>query len=170
MENAKEKKHLSKGKKSIIQYSIIAICAVGVGVGGGILMKKRFGPVETDYTGFDPELYRTDSKALLREYEQNPSKSFTPSELVNIGLEKYRNCENSYSIGVGQAETVVNQTIRSAQIKNGSKYFEEQISRSSMVSLANRLETTTDSSETTVYKGKQYGVFVNYPDIVPNRY
>lgn len=152
MENAKEKKHLSKGKKSIIQYSIIAVCAVGVGVGGGILMKKKFGPVETDYTGFDPELYRADSKALLREYEQNPSKSFTPSELVNIGLEKYRNCENSYSIGVGQAETVVNQTIRSAQIKNGSKYFEEQISRSSMVSLANR--TSAEGDTTKLFKGK----------------
>ena len=27
-----------------------------------------------------------------------------------------------------------------------------------------------DLLKTTVYKGKQYGVFVNYPDIVPNRY
>lgn len=27
-----------------------------------------------------------------------------------------------------------------------------------------------DLLKTTVYKGKQYGIFVNYPDIVPNRY
>ena len=27
-----------------------------------------------------------------------------------------------------------------------------------------------DLLKTTVYKGKHYGVFVNYPDIVPNRY
>ena len=123
MQNTKEKKQLSKGKKTLIQYSIIAVCAIGVGVGGGILLKRKLGPVEIDYSGFDSNSFQADSKALLKEYEANPDKEFTAAELVNIGLEKYRQCENSYSIGVGQASTIVNQSIRNFQIKNGNSYY-----------------------------------------------
>lgn len=152
MRNTKEKKQISKGKKALIQYSIIAVCAIGVGVGGGILLKKKLGPVEVDYTGFDSDSFQADAKALLKEYEANPNKEFTAAELVNIGLEKYRQCENSYSIGVGQATTIVNQSVRNFQIRNGDKYYEEQISRSNMVNLANRV--VADSESATVYRGK----------------
>ena len=152
MENAKEKKHLSKGKKALIQYSIIAVCAAGLGVGGGIILKRKLGPVETDYSGFDSSSFAADSKALLREYEKNPNQEFTPAELVNIGLEKYRQCENSYSIGIGQASTIVNQQVRNFQIRNGDTYYEEQISKSSMVSIANRVIENDEG--TTLYKGK----------------
>ena len=152
MRNTKEKKQISKGKKALIQYSIIAVCAIGVGVGGGILLKKKLGPVEVDYTGFDSDSFQADAKALLKEYEVNPNKEFTAAELVNIGLEKYRQCENSYSIGVGQATTIVNQSVRNFQIRNGDKYYEEQISRSNMVNLANRV--VADSESATVYRGK----------------
>lgn len=159
MENAKEKKHLSKGKKALIQYSIIALCAAGLGVGGGIVLKKKLGPVETDYSGFDSSSFQADSKALLKEYEKNPNRDFTPAELVNIGCEKYRQCENSYSIGVGTASTIVNQSIRNFQIRNGDSYFEEQISKSSMVSLANRV--IADESSAKVYKGKAKDIEVS---------
>ena len=152
MRNTKEKKQISKGKKALIQYSIIAVCAIGVGVGGGILLKKKLGPVEVDYSGFDSDSFQADAKALLKEYEANPNKDFTAAELVNIGLEKYRQCENSYSIGVGQATTIVNQSVRNFQIRNGDKYYEEQISRSNMVNLANRV--VADSESATVYRGK----------------
>ena len=152
MRNTKEKKQISKGKKALIQYSIIAVCAIGVGVGGGIALKKKLGPVEVDYSGFDSNSFQADSKALLKEYEANPNKDFTAAELVNIGLEKYRQCENSYSIGVGQATTIVNQSVRNFQIRNGDKYYEEQISRSNMVNLANRVIADADGA--TVYRGK----------------
>lgn len=152
MQNTKERKRLSKGKKALIQYSIIAVCAIGVGVGGGILLKKKLGPLEIDYSGFDSNSFQADAKALLKEYENNPNQNFTAAELVNIGLEKYRQCENSYSIGVGQASTIVNQSVRNFQIRNGDKYYEEQISKSNMVSLANRV--IADSEGATVYRGK----------------
>ena len=158
MENAKEKKHLSKGKIALIQYSLIAVCAVGLGVGGGIILKKKLGPTEVDYSGFDSNSFAADAKALLREYEKDPNQDFTPAELVNIGLEKYRQCENSYSIGVGQASTIVNQQVRNFQIKNGNTYYEEQISKSSMVSLANRVVASEESA--TIYKGKAIEVEV----------
>ena len=170
MRNTKEKKQLSKGKKALIQYSVIAACAIGIGVGGGIIAKKKLGPVEIDYSGFDSNSFQADAKALLKEYEANPNNDFTAAELVNIGLEKYRNCENSYSIGVGQASTIVNQSIRNFQIKNGGKYYEEQISRSSMVNLANRV--LADSENATVYKGKakdtEVPEYSNEPQILNN--
>ena len=158
MENAKEKKQLSKGKKALIQYSIIAVCAAGLGVGGGIILKKKLGPTVVDYSGFDSSSFEADAKALLEAYEKNPNQEFTGAELVNIGLEKYRRCENSYSIGVGQASTIVNQQVRNFQIRNGDTYYEEQISKSSMVSLANRVIADIDNA--TIYKGKAKDVEV----------
>lgn len=166
MQKQKETKHLSKKKKALIQYSIIAVCAIGVGVGGGILLKKKIGPVEIDYSGFNSDSFQADSKALLAEYEKNPNKEFTAAELVNIGLEKYRQCENSYSIGVGQASTIVNQSVRNFQIRNGEKYYEEQISKSNMVSLANRV--IADSEGATVYRGKAKDIEIPEYNNEPN--
>ena len=110
----------------ILPLSFVVIAVAGVTT--GVLLKKRFGQVEIDYGDFNPENYRMDGKALLKEYQKNPNKKFTEAELVNIGLEKYRECENCYSIGIGVADTIVNQTIRNAQIKVGDHYFEESIS------------------------------------------
>ena len=143
--------------KAWIQYPIIALVAIAVGVGAGVFAKRKFGQEQIDYSNFDATAFSADSKELLRRYEANPKASFTSAELVNIGLEKYRQAENSYSYTVGTAKTIVSQTIRNAQIKNGDKYFEEQISRSSMVSLANRLEQTANEDKVTVYKGSATG-------------
>ena len=154
MEKKSEKKQISNRKKTIIQYSLIVLAATVLGITGGAVIKKTFGQVEVDYSDFDANNYSLDPSELLKEYEKNPNKEFTPAELVNIGLEKYRRCENSYSIGVGTASTIVNQTIRNAQIKNGDKYFEESISRSSVVSLANRVTQTGVGQSINLYKGK----------------
>ncbi len=152
MKKSKERKAMTNRQKNIIQYSLIVLATVSLGITTGVVIKKNYGQVETDYSNFNPEEFKANSSKLLKEYEKNPNKNFTPSELVNIGLEKYRICENSYSIGVGQASTIVNQTIRNAQAKNGNQYFEESISRSSMVSLANRVNQVGD--EISAYKGK----------------
>ena len=136
------------------QYPIIAAIAIAVGVGAGIFAKRKFGQEEIDYSNFDAGALAADSKELLEMYNANPKANFSPAELVNIGLEKYRQCENSYSFTVGIAKTVVDQSIRNAQIKNGDKYFEEQISRSKMVSLANRYQFTKDSESIHEFKGE----------------
>ena len=145
-------KKVDKKKASAwIQYGIIAAATVSLGIAGGIIIKKKFGGEEITYSGFDPETFKADSKALLKQYEENPNKEFTAPELVNIGQEKYRSCKNSYSIQVGLAKTIVDQTIRNAQIKNGDKLFEEAISKSSMVAIANRYNQQGDS--VSLYKG-----------------
>jgi len=140
--------------RSWIQFPVIAFVAIAIGAGAGIFAKRKFGQEEVDYSNFDASAFEMDSKELLERYKSNPKADFTPAELVNIGLEKYRQCENSYSFTIGTANTVVKQSIRNAQIKNGDRYFEEAISKSSMVSLANRVETTSGSGTTTLYKGK----------------
>ena len=52
MQKTKEKKHLSKGKIALIQYSTIGVCAITVGITTGVILKKKLGPVVTDYSGF----------------------------------------------------------------------------------------------------------------------
>ena len=138
-----------------LQYGIIAAATISLGVAGGIIIKKKFGGEEITYSGFDPEAFKADGPALLKEYQKNPKKSFTPAEKVCIGLEKYKSNENSYSVSIGVADTIVKQTIRNAQIKNGNSYFEEQVSRSSMVSMANR--TIQQSDGVKMHKGKATG-------------
>jgi len=140
--------------KSWIQFPIIAVVAIAIGAGAGIFVKRKFGQEQIDYSNFDANAFAMDSKELLERYKSNPNGSYTPAELVNIGLEKYRQCENSYSFTIGTASTIVDQSIRNAQIKNGNKYFEEAISKSNMVSLAHRVETAEGLGTTTMYPGK----------------
>lgn len=154
MEKKATKQTKKLNKKTVIQYSIIVLAALTLGITSGVVAKKNFGQVETDYSGFDANSFSLNASQLVEEYEKNPDKEFTPAELVNIGLEKYRRCTNSYSYGVGTASTIVNQTIRNAQIKNGDQYFEETISRSSMVAIANRVTQTGIGNGVTLNKGK----------------
>ena len=145
-----------KGSKSHawFRYTMIATLCLGLGAGVGIYVKRKYGKEQIDYSNFDGSAYAADAKALLEAYNKDPNQDFTSAELVNIGLEKYRQCEYSYSFGIGTASTIVNQTIRSVQIRNGNNYFEESISRSSMVSLASRTEQTLDVDNIDVYEGK----------------
>ena len=143
--------------KTILVYSLVGLFVVGLGISTGVILKRQFGQTDIDYTGFNPESFRMDAKDLLKQYEKNPNKNFTPAELVNIGLEKYRQCENCYSIGIGTASTIVNQTIRNAQIKVGDHYFEESISYSKMVSVANRVDQQGVDEDISLNKGKATG-------------
>ena len=139
----------------ILPLSFVVIAVAGVTT--GVLLKRKLGQVEIDYGDFNPENYRMNGKALLKEYQKNPNKKFTEAELVNIGLEKYRECENCYSIGIGVADTIVNQTIRNAQIKVGDHYFEESISYSKMVNVANRVSQVGIDNDISLNKGKASG-------------
>ena len=139
-------------KKSLVTYILIVGIAAIAGTTTGIIGKNLLGQEKVIYKG-DPDQYQADSKALLEKYNSNPNGNYSPSDLVNIGLEKYRNCENCYSLGIGVADTVVQQTIRNYQIKNGDQYFEESISKSSMVGVANRAIQDGVDGTIKLYKG-----------------
>ena len=142
-------------KTGIIYISIVA-SALSIGVAGGIVAKKILGGEETVYVG-DANSLEIDMVALNKKYEtysgKTPEKDFSVAELINISFEKYRNCEYSYSFNVGVANTVVSQSVRNFQIRNGNEYFEESISRSSMVKLANRMTQSGKDGNITLYSG-----------------
>ena len=140
--------------KTGFKVGIIVLSAVLVGVIIGVSMQKKKVEPEVPHEEINPKDYQVDAKALLDEYTSNPEKDFTIAELVNVGLQKYRECENSYFIGIGNASTIVDQTIRSAQIKNGDHYLNEAISRSAIVSIANRYTQVGVNQGATLYKGK----------------
>ena len=102
----------------------------------------------------NPEDHKSDTASLLDEYNNDPNKEFSIADLVNIGLEKYKQCDNCYSFGVGTASTVVSQSIRSAQIKNGDKYFEESVSYSLMEKIATRTYQNGENGQTDTYIGE----------------
>ena len=154
-------------------YITIALSAVVVGTVGGILI-KRYGTDEDIVYEGDTSSLELNAEELLRRYEEykgnTPENEFTATELINIGLEKYRTCENSYSYGIGTAHTVVEQQIRNYQIKNGEQYFEESISTSSMVSLANRMKQTGKTGDVTLYNGTATDVEVGDYSGTPTTY
>lgn len=146
---------MRKVKPAFIYISIVGTALV-VGTAGGIVAKRVMGGENIVYEGdatsitFDID---TAYDKYLNYHGNDLAKDFTPAELVNIGLEKYRRCENSYSITTGIASTMVTQTIRNYQIKNGDRYFEESISMSSMVKLANRMYQEGKDGNIMLYKG-----------------
>ena len=149
-------------KKNLITYLIIGASCLVVGGTLGIVGKKVLGQEIVDDSGFNPEKYKADSAALLKRYENytgsTPEKEFTQTELVNIALEKYRRCEYSYSVGIGLANAVavgvnVMQEIKAAQVRNGDTYFEESVSKSSMVGCAYRSMQVGKDGELDSYEG-----------------
>lgn len=130
--------------KTLVLYSIIGASALAVGAGGGVIYKRCFVPPSEKIVGFDPDNCRPDGDQLIADVEKvgNPKQAvskFRPFEIASYAFEKYKRCEYSVSVCSGVASTIIKQDIRSAQVKRGSTYFEEQISKSSMVGVAKRM-------------------------------
>lgn len=142
--------------KTAFVYISIVGTSLAVGVAGGIVAKRVMGGETIIYEG-DASSMTFDVDTAYEKYlsytGNDIKNDFTPAEIVNIGLENYRRCDNSYSITKGVASTMVTQSIRNYQIKNGSSYFEESISMSSMVKLANRMYQEGKDGNITLYKG-----------------
>ena len=159
--------------KSILTYLLIAGIAAVAGAGSGIVLKRTLGPVDDVYPpGFSVDEYKDNTADLYKRYMDGESISkFSNSDLVNIALEKYKDNENCYSIGIGVAATIIQQTIRSAQIKAGDTYFEEQISYSDMVAVANRSIQEGADGDVGLYKGTASGPeTAKYPDAPSKTY
>ena len=143
--------------KTIVIYGIIVAAALSAGAAGGIIYKRMSGE-EVDYGDFDANSLELDAAKTLERYEKykgdSPQDKFTPAELITVGLEKYRRCEYSYSVGIGMANTIVDQTIRNFQIRNGDDFFEESISKSDMVKLADRVTQHGVDGQVVIYRGQ----------------
>ena len=152
--------------KTVLTYILLIGIAATAGVATGAILKRTVGPIDEIYpAGFNPDEYREDVDGLYQQYLEkvasgaNIFNSFKNSELVNIALEKYRRCENSYSVTIGDCDTSagVKQTIRNSQVKNGDEYFEEALSYSKIVSVGNRIRQTGKDGGVRLYKGTVTG-------------
>ena len=153
-----------KMNKTLLSYILtIGICAVA-GAGTGVILKRTVGPIDETYPpGFNPKNYAADIDDIMSRYNAlsdktiNGVRNFSDAEVVNIVLEKYRTQDYCWSISKGNAYTIITQTIRNAVIKNLDNYFEEQLSNSSIVSLATRSYQTGKGSDIEVYQGNCSG-------------
>ena len=152
--------------KNLLTYILLIGIAGTAGVATGAILKRTVGPIDEIYPeGFKPDDYKEDVDALYQKYLDkvaqggNVFNSFKNSELVNIALEKYRRCENCYSVTIGDCFTSegVNQTIRNSQVKNSNEYFEEALSYSKLVSVGNRIRQTGKDGNVRLYTGSVSG-------------
>ncbi len=130
--------------KAVVLYSIIGASALAVGASGGIIYKRCFVAPSEKIVGFDPDNCKPNADELIANVEKvgNPKQvvqKFRPYEVATYSFEKYKRAEYSVSVCSGLAKTIIDQEIRSAQVKHGSTFFEEQISKSSMVGIAKRM-------------------------------
>ena len=145
--------------KKVVSYLILIGSAAAMGVGAGFLGKKIFGEPEVDY-GDVAEALQVDAKAIVERIDSYNGPNdivdeFKTSEILNYSLEKFRSCENCCSFTFGVADTIVKQDIRGCTIKNGDKYFEESVSKSSMVSLANRMFQEGKNTNISLYSANK---------------
>lgn len=145
--------------KSIVLYSIIGASALSVGAGAGVIYKRVIMDPTQNITGFNPDVCKADGDALIEQVKKAGSKkdafdSMEPVDIGNYATEVYKRYENSVSFCYGVADTVVKQDIRNAQIKNGEKYFEEAISKSSMVGVGKRMYQEGIDGELSLYGEK----------------
>ena len=152
--------------RKIFRYPIIIVTAAALGIGVGVVSKKVFGPTEIDYGDFDFGALKVNAAEIVKKIDSYTGSAdiidnFTVGEVLNYSMEKFRTCENCCSFTFGAAETIVNQDIRGCLIKNGDKYFEESVSKSSMVSLANRMYQNGKDADVSLYHGKKGSVGIS---------
>lgn len=149
--------------KKIFSYALVAVSAICIGTAAGFIGKKLFGPTEIDYGDVDFDSLKVDAAQIVKRIDsyngtKDVTESFTPGEILNYSMEKFRTCENCCSFTFGVADTIVKQDIRACLIKNGDNYFEESVSQSSMVSLANRMMQSGIDSDVSFYSATKSSI------------
>jgi len=144
--------------KGFLSYALLIGTAALVGTAGGVFIKRVVIKPEMSMDNLSIESYLPNIEEIKNRVENYKGggdivDALSSSDIVNYSLEKYRNCENCYSYGTGMASTIVDQKIKSYQIKIGNVYQEESVSKSSMVGISNR--TMQEGKEATSIKLNQ---------------
>lgn len=153
-----------KSRKGIILTIIFAVVTPTIGgIGAGIVINKFFIGKSTNYDSINSDdLVDNTVAQTLNKYqaivdsgeEVDYGNYFKAYEIFTIGYDLFARAENNMSFTVGMTDAgIVQQTIRGSSIKNGNLYFEESISKSSMVSLANRTYVLENDS-INLYRGE----------------
>ncbi len=160
----KEKKPWTR-KKATCFWSLGITGSIALGVGIGYIFATLFNGGEMgDYSHVNVSAYAVNYDALIEKYNSFPknadfSKSFTPCELANTSLTLLHRNERYMAQGYGKGTFNVfgvsgDQAIRSTMIRNGNDYFEESLSKSSLVQAAFRMYETYEGETSSTYRYK----------------
>lgn len=160
--------------RKLLLISIVVGSALVAGATGGAVYKRFIAPADQEIIGFNPDYCKPNFEELNKEVskygsKKEAAKNMRPYQVANYAGELYKNCNNCFSYCYGLADTVVKQDIRNAQIKVGNQYFEEAISKSSMVGVGKRMYQTSIDSPTKLYAEKSAGdVTINGDEVHTN--
>lgn len=158
------------GMKKVLTYSLIGVTVLAIGATTGIVMKRVVASEEIDYGTLDFESMKPDCNQIVKNVESYKGSkdlvdAFSASDILNYSMEKFRRCENNYSLTFGLADTIIKQEIKSCTIKNGNQYFEESVSKSSMIAVGNRMYQSGVGADIDVYQAKKDTIKINETDI-----
>ena len=168
------KKELPKTKKGKILGIILGIgLPTLLGVAAGIVIGKFMINPTTDYgTVNESEITDNTFSKTLEKYayakeneDVNYEDVLKPYEMINIAYHLYGEYEHTRSWTKGEVlAAIVTQSIRGCAIRDGNQYFEESLSKSSMVGVATRTYVKEDTS-VDLYRGDiQSELKANWPD------
>ena len=152
-----------KGKILTVVFGVVSPLVLGIAAG---IVINKFILVETtnlDDINMDDARIDETEEAMKKYNALNKNGTvqvsdytvhFNAAEMFAVAYARYSSYENSYSLTVGSTDASgIDQSIRAALIRNGDSYFEESLSKSSMVSLANRMYLDPDAT-LRFYEGK----------------
>lgn len=162
----KEKKPWSK-KKNIIFWSVGGTLSLAIGIGAGVVLGSIFnGGTTGDYSNVDVSKYAIDYEGLVAKYNSMASSAdyssdMTACDMANTALYLFYSHDKWQSQGYGKTSFNVmgisgDQQIRSTFMRENSNFFEESLSKSSLVQAAWRMyEDHSKGNDSVVerYKG-----------------
>jgi hypothetical protein len=157
-----QKKSSKLGK--VVAISLVSLSAIGLGLGAGLYLHSQLkGAAEVQYeTDADKYADAITSDQYLSNYKAAKLSGVVayyqakPYEAANTAFALYSQHEKAMAQGVGTGTAKVMgisvvQEIRSTVIRHQDHYFEESLSYSSQVNLADRMY---QSKDVTRYQGK----------------
>lgn len=133
-------KKLTSRTNHIIVTSIVCSLALMAGTGLGIFFGMKYLKAVPNYN-YSAEALEDDYQSLMNRYSKanGDYTNFKGYELANIGIYKFDETTNHYSVTDGWVKaTGITQTIKGTSIRQENDYFNESISASSIVKVAKR--------------------------------
>lgn len=149
-----------KKKKTVILCCSISAFAIIGGVACGVTLHNLLNNAPKTVLDMDDDKYNFDATSAMAAYDKLSPKtdyveSFSEVELANISLQLLKRHSSFIAQGIGKAVSMgVTQEVRSTSVRQGSEYFEESLSHSSIVDCAWRMYQTGETIEQ--YKGSIY--------------
>lgn len=157
-------------KKTIIVTSLVAATAIGLGVGGGFLIRSFIKPSQDADYNFDTAGLKDDIASIRVKYDKAKASgtpletALSPSDMVNLGYDNFTKLSSNKAVGYGATVSAgITQVIESITVKNGARSFEESNS-SGVVNLYDRMYEEGDAVTT------YWGSDLNYANHTPKTY